>query len=329
LKETTGSMVEASDYLFLQRCMKRSPSVSIVIPSFNRPQLTLRAVKSVLAQTWTDFEILVIDDGSRSDQVCSVDLIGDERIRLICHPTNLGVSTARNTGVKESHAALIAFLDSDDCWLPEKLANQIAVYEKHSAKENVFIYSSYYREQDNIRTICPLSSWKRGQALSDFIFLDYGNINTSTWLASRTLFRQFPFDVHLAQCEDYDLLLRMEAAGVDFVWCKTPAAVRNCDLREDRLSSQPSKDFYFRFLKQNSQHLTPMSYVALESVILNSTDNGSLGNRLQKHIQHFLKSSRLNWRERIRLMLTYLFRRCIVKLRLWLNSRPAHGGGIE
>src|ERR1700758_5064393 len=78
---------------------------------------------------------------------------------------------------------------------------------------------SLSREQDNIQTICPLSSWKRGQALSDFIFLDYGNINTTTWLASRTLFRQFPFDVHLAQCEDYDLLLRMEAAGVDFVWC--------------------------------------------------------------------------------------------------------------
>lgn len=302
--------------------MKGTSLVSVVVPSFNRPQLTLRAVESVLAQTWTKFEILVIDDGSHSDKVCPVESIDDERVRLIRHPANLGVSAARNTGVRKSRGHYIAFLDSDDYWLPEKLASQMAIYEQRPAEENVFVYSSYYREQGNARTISPLSSWKRGQALSDFLFLDYGSVHTSTWLARRTLFRQFPFDVHLAQCEDYDLLLRIEAAGIEFVWCKTPAGVRNCDLKEDRLSTRLSKDFYFRFLEQNNQRVTPMSYVALESVVLNSTDDSGVGKRLQKHIQYFLKSSRLDWVTRIRLVLTYLFRRCIAKLRLRLNTRP-------
>ena len=126
--------------------MKEIPSVSVIIPSFNRPELTLRAVRSVLAQTWKNFEIIVIDDGSRSDQVFPIELIDDQRVRMIRHPANLGVSAARNTGVKESGCPLIAFLDSDDRWLPDKLASQIATFEKHGSTANALIYSSYYNE---------------------------------------------------------------------------------------------------------------------------------------------------------------------------------------
>jgi glycosyltransferase involved in cell wall biosynthesis len=301
--------------------MNHNYSVSVVIPSFNRPLLTLRAVKSVLDQTWTNFEIVVIDDGSRSDQIFPIELIKDARVRLIRHPTNLGVSAARNTGVRESRHSLVAFLDSDDCWLPEKLANQIAAYDKHGSKQNAFIYSSYYHEQGNMRTICPLNSWKRDQPLSDFIFLSRGNIHTSTWLTSRTLLQQFPFDLNLSQCEDYDLLLRLEAAGVEFVWCKIPAAVHNCDLREDRLSTRLSKDSYLKFLEYNSKRLTPFSYVVLESTVLNATNGGSSASRLQNHLRHFLKSPRLNYLSRIGLVLTYLVHRGTLKARLLCKTR--------
>jgi glycosyltransferase involved in cell wall biosynthesis len=297
------------------KCMSLNHAVSVVIPSFNRPQLTLRAVKSVLAQTWANFEILVIDDGSRSDQVFPIQLVDDARVRLIQHPTNLGVSAARNTGVNESRGSLIAFLDSDDWWLPQKLANQVATYVKQGSKENVFVYSSYYREQHERRSIYPLSSWKRNQALSDFIFLDCGNIHTSTWLASRGLLQRFPFDLQLSQCEDYDVLLRMEAAGVEFVSSKTPGAIHNCDLRDDRLSTRLSTDLYSRFLEQNSQRLTPKSYVVLESIIINAKGDGRLGTRLLNHIHHFFRSSRLNWLARVNLVFSYLTKRLATKIR--------------
>jgi glycosyltransferase involved in cell wall biosynthesis len=296
-------------------------AISVVIPSFNRPQLTLRAVKSVLAQSWTSFEILVVDDGSRSDQIFPIEQIEDERVSLIRHRTNLGVSAARNTGVKESRYPIIAFLDSDDWWLPEKLASQMAVYEKHRSKNHIFIYSSYYHEQDNARTIYPLTSWRKNQSLSDFIFLDCGNVHTSTWLTRRSLFQRFPFDVQLSQCEDYDLLLRMEAAGVEFVWCKTPAAVHNCDPREDRLSTHLKPDLYLKFLEHNRQRLTPMSYVVLESIIFNAGNRSSSGSRLRSHIRHFLNSPRLNWLTRIGLVLSYITRRCITKMRARLSIR--------
>jgi glycosyltransferase involved in cell wall biosynthesis len=295
--------------------MQEISGISVVIPSFNRPQLTLRAVKSALAQTWTRFEVLVIDDGSRSDQIFPIELIDDHRVRLIRHPTNLGVSAARNTGVNEARYPVIALLDSDDWWLPEKLASQMALYANYASQFNVLVYSSYYHEQDNMRYVYPLTSRRKNEALSDFIFLDCGSVNTSTWLTSRSLFQRFPFDLQLPQCEDYDLLLRMEAAGVQFVCCKVPATVTNCDLREDRLSTRLKPDFYFKFLKQNSQHLTPISYVVLESIILNAVDRGSFGSRLRNHIRRFLKAPRLNWFTRIGLVLTYLTRRCIIKIR--------------
>jgi glycosyltransferase involved in cell wall biosynthesis len=306
--------------------MKETLSVSVILPTFNRPQLTLRAVRSVLAQTWKNFEIIVIDDGSCSDQVFPIELIDDQRVRMIRHPANLGVSAARNTGVKESSFPLIAFLDSDDRWLPDKLASQISTYEKHGSETNTLVYSSYYSEQGKRQTIYPLTSWKRNQALSDFLFLDYGSIHTSTWLTSRTLLQQFPFDVHLSQCEDWDLLLRMEAAGVHFLWCKFPAVIHNCDLRQDRLSTRLRKDFYSTFMRNNIKRLTPKSYVVLESVLLKATARGSLRIGLQDHIRHFLRAPGLNRLARIRLVFTYLVRRCTVKARLALRTRVVRAG---
>jgi glycosyltransferase involved in cell wall biosynthesis len=293
--------------------MREVPPVSVVIPTFNRPKMTARAVESVLDQTLSDFEVIVIDDGS--DQVFPSRMIDDERVRLIRHPANLGVSAARNTGIKESRFPLVAFLDSDDHWLPEKLSAQIAIYLEHRSKGDLLVYSSYYLEKGTTRTIHPLSSRKANQALSDFLFLDGGNVHTSTWLTSRALLEQFPFDVHFDQCEDYDVLLRMEAAGVEFICCDTPVAISNGDLREDRLSIRLNNEVYSKFLKQNSQRLTTMSYVLLESIVLNAADQASFGKRLQNHFRRFLTTPRLSLPGRFELALTYIVRRGKMKIR--------------
>lgn len=300
-------------------------AVSVIIPSFNRPQLTLRAVESVLAQTWRRFEVLVIDDGSDPDQVFPIGLTSDERVRLIRHPANLGVSAARNTGVKAARFPLVALLDSDDRWLPDKLAGQIETYGRHGAKGNLFIYSAYYLEQGATQAVYPLTSRRKHESLSDFLFLDCGSVNTSSWLTSRALFQQFPFDVHLSQCEDYDVLLRMEAAGVEFVYCRAPSVVTNCDPhREDRLSGRLSREYYVKFLESNGRRMTPMSYVVLESIILNATHHGSLGRKVHNHIVHFLKSPRLSRAARIHLVITYLVRRCAIKIKARLQNTHAY-----
>ena len=111
-----------------------SPKVSVVIPVFNRPAAVRRAIESVLAQTCQDFEIIVVDDGSTDATAASVAAFADRRITLIRHERNRGGSAARNTGIRASSAPYVAFLDSDDEWLPTKLERQLEVFERSSER---------------------------------------------------------------------------------------------------------------------------------------------------------------------------------------------------
>jgi len=106
------------------------PAVSVVIPAFNRAHVLPRALGSVLAQTFGDFEVLVVDDGSTDGTADVVAAGRDPRVRCVRQARNAGVAAARNRGIRESRAPLIAFLDSDDEWLPEKLAEQVAVFRR-------------------------------------------------------------------------------------------------------------------------------------------------------------------------------------------------------
>ena len=106
--------------------MSAVPAVSVVIPAYNRAASILAAIDSVLRQTWRDFELIVVDDGSRDGTQDVVRGIDDPRLRLIETPHNMGASAARNLGIAEARADWVAFQDSDDEWLPLKLERQMA-----------------------------------------------------------------------------------------------------------------------------------------------------------------------------------------------------------
>jgi len=99
--------------------------VSVVIPTFNRPAMLARAIESVLNQTYTNLEIIVVDDASEGDIEAVVRSFSDERIKLIRHEHNQGGSAARNTGIWHSRGRYIAFLDDDDEWLSQKTEKQL------------------------------------------------------------------------------------------------------------------------------------------------------------------------------------------------------------
>lgn len=101
-----------------------APFVSVVIPTFRRPELLRVAIDSVLAQTFRDFEVLVVDDDRHGSARATVAAVQDERVTYLAHDGARGGSGARNVGIFRSRGAWIAFLDDDDAWLPEKLAAQ-------------------------------------------------------------------------------------------------------------------------------------------------------------------------------------------------------------
>ncbi len=103
------------------------PRISVIMPVYNVEAFVGAAIESVLQQTWTDFELLIVDDCSpdRSMEICQ-QYTSDPRIRLIRNPQNRGLAGARNSGIRHARGDLLAFLDSDDLWEPGKLAQHVA-----------------------------------------------------------------------------------------------------------------------------------------------------------------------------------------------------------
>ena len=106
------------------------PAVSVVVPTYGRANILPRALDSVLSQTYSDFELIVVDDCSPDDTNKIVDSYSDNRIMYLRHEQNRGANAARNTGIKAANGEYLAFLDDDDKWLPEKLEQQMALYDK-------------------------------------------------------------------------------------------------------------------------------------------------------------------------------------------------------
>lgn len=102
------------------------PRVSVVIPAYNREATIERAMRSVLEQSVRDLELIVVDDASTDDTVKAVEAVGDTRVRVLRHETNRRAGAARNTGIRAATGDYVAFLDSDDAWLPGKLEKQLA-----------------------------------------------------------------------------------------------------------------------------------------------------------------------------------------------------------
>ncbi|MCD6305132.1 MAG: glycosyltransferase [Deltaproteobacteria bacterium] len=181
-------------------------SVSVVIPTFNRALKTARAVASVLYQSFTDYEIIVVNDGSRDGTEEILRQFG-RRIRYIALRSNQGVSAARNRGVAESHAPWIAFLDSDDYWLPRKLEAQTAFFRRHPQALICQTQEIWVR---NGRYVNPK---KRHLKPSGDIFepsLRLCLVSPSAVMLRRSLLEAAgPFDEDLPVCEDYDLWLRI------------------------------------------------------------------------------------------------------------------------
>ncbi|MGD9162138.1 MAG: glycosyltransferase family A protein [Desulfobacteraceae bacterium] len=180
--------------------------VSVIIPTCNRAKRICRAVSSVLDQTYTDFEVIIVDDASTDDTIERLNEFGD-RIQVIKHPENKGVSAARNSGIKKSKGKYIALLDSDDYWMPEKLRIQTDFFNK-----NPDAVISQAREFW-IRKGKRVNPAKKHLKPSGDIFIP--SLKLCLVSPSAVMFRRLlldevgMFDEDFPVCEDYDLWLRI------------------------------------------------------------------------------------------------------------------------
>jgi glycosyltransferase involved in cell wall biosynthesis len=183
------------------------PLVSVIIPTYNRSSLVLEAVESVFKQTYLNFELIVVDDGSIDG---TAEVLSPYKDRFVyAFQNNQGVSAARNRGIQMARSQWITFLDSDDYWLPEKLETQIRFFTQNP---EALICQT---EEIWIRNGRRLNPQKKHKKFSGDIFapsLLLCLVSPSAVMIKKNLFEQVGFfDEDLPACEDYDLWLRISA----------------------------------------------------------------------------------------------------------------------
>jgi len=181
--------------------------ISVVVPTCNRRELLKRALLSVFSQTLLPTEVTVVDDGSTDETGA---MIRKEFPQVnYCYQENSGVSAARNLGIQQSTGDWLAFLDSDDEWLPEKLANQKALLAANPD------HKVCHTEETWIRNGTRVNAAKKYAKTGGWIFthcLPLCAMSPSTVMIHRSVFDDIGlFDTHLPACEDYDLWLRITA----------------------------------------------------------------------------------------------------------------------
>ncbi len=219
---------------------KKKPLVSVIIPTFNRSSMVVEAVESVLAQSYAELEVIVVDDGSTDDTRERLRSYG-QRLILVVNEKNRGVSAARNRGIRQSRGEFVALLDSDDLWRPGKIQRQLDFFSAHP---RAMICQT---EEIWVRRGRRVNPRQKHRKYSGYIFphcLPLCIVSPSAVMIKRELLSRVGlFDEQLPACEDYDLWLRIAAHEPIFLLGE-PLIVKRGG-HDDQLSrTVPSMDKY-------------------------------------------------------------------------------------
>lgn len=196
----------------MQNLNGTDPQISVIIPCYNNAQHIGRTLKSVLAQTIKDFEIIIINDASPdwNKTLPVIKAFNDDRIKIISHKKNKNGAAARNTGIKAAPGKYIAFLDADDEWLPNHLEDSVAFLNETNT---TLSYCRSIIKTNNFKDLTlPSEGIKVNEKIGNYLFCNEGFIPTSTFVYIKELVPVL-FNPQLKRHQDYDFLLKAEAVG--------------------------------------------------------------------------------------------------------------------
>lgn len=199
----------------MQKIITTTPKVSVVITTFNRAEYLIQAIRSVLAQTYSNYEVIVIDDGSTDNtQEKLTSQITDNRIKYI-RQENRGPAEARNRGIEEAISEYIIFLDDDDIWLPIILEEEVKFLDTHT---NVGLVSSQLAFINNAGQFTG-KVWKPSTGIVNWKLFPYNQIASGSALIRRMLFikNRLRFNPEYHCCADYEMWLKISRITKLFV----------------------------------------------------------------------------------------------------------------
>jgi glycosyltransferase involved in cell wall biosynthesis len=204
--------------------MTGAPFFSVVIPVYNRADVLGHALQSVLKQTFQDFEIIVVDDGSRDDPHAVVEAINDPRISYV-RQENKGGAAARNRGFDEARGRFVALLDSDDRFLPHHLANMHRLLDGTSGLVG---YAKMIVDRgDDVTMLKPPRAIRAGENMATYLLCDRGIVPTITIAVAAETARRVRYGEGWRFAEDNDFAIRLFLDGNTFQMIEEPGAVWN------------------------------------------------------------------------------------------------------
>ncbi|MFH1662242.1 MAG: glycosyltransferase family 2 protein [Candidatus Falkowbacteria bacterium] len=267
-----------------------SPLVSVIIPTYNRAGLLKKSVGSVLSQTFKDFEIIIINDGSTDNTENVIKSFNDSRIKYIKNKKNRGAGAARNIGIKIARGDYIAFQDSDDEWLPEKLKKQIEVFKSVSPSVGV-VYSGYLLFKNNKKIYIPLKKYKKRSGNIHKELLSGSFVGTSTMLVKKECFEKVGmFDENLDTLEDWELAIRL-SKDYRFKFLKTPLLLANHSINSISSNHRATIDAFKKIAKK---HLKESDKKELSNYYHRIGYNLCLCGDYREGRSYYIKSIKLN-----------------------------------
>jgi glycosyltransferase involved in cell wall biosynthesis len=246
------------------------PLVSVVLPTYHRPDLVLRAVHSVLDQTLKDLEVIVVVDGRDPPTVQALSSIDDVRLSVHVPDRHLGNADARNTGVTLARAPWVAFLDDDDTWHPAKLERQVPLAE-HAPCASPIVTCRILARDERGDMVWPRRVPAPGEDWSEYLFCrrtpftGEGIVTTSSILTSRTLLLELPFTSGLVRQVDPDWLLRavrLPGVCVEFVPDREPLVVWYLEHGRPRVTTRTGWADSYDWCRRNRVLFSARGYAA-------------------------------------------------------------------
>jgi glycosyltransferase involved in cell wall biosynthesis len=256
--------------------MAHTPQISVVIPTRNRPALVPRAVRSALAQTVAEIEVIVVVDGPDPATREALARHADPRLRVIELDESGGAPAARNIGAQHATAEWTALLDDDDEWLPDKLATQLALATSAPVPLPI-VASRLFMRTPRAELVLPRRLPGPDEPVSEYLAVRHGLfhgdgfIQTSTIMAPTELLRRVPFTSGLRRLQELDWTLRcLEIEGVGLVYAPEPLVVWHADENRPRVSFDSPWRQSFDWLKESRSRVTPRAYAALAMSVVSS-----------------------------------------------------------
>jgi len=210
---------------------------SVVIPVYNRGELLRGALESVRAQSCRDFEIVVVDDGSTDDPASTVETFADPRIRCV-RQDNKGASAARNRGIDLARGRYVAFLDSDDCFLPHHLERMAKLLE--NTTDTAGFARMIVDRGDGRAFLKPPRGPHPGEHMANYLLCERGFVPTITLVVPRAIAARVRYDETVGYGDDADFAIRLYLSGCKFAMAEEPGAIWHDMAQPSRLSAASS-----------------------------------------------------------------------------------------